>query len=92
MSTRKPVAVVVGGDKVRPSAAADAIGVHYETVRQLVARGVFTPYRPQGFGPSRPVWLYRDEVDAYAAAAKAGREPEDAVLKLRLRKGRLTTD
>ena len=88
--TRKPVAEVVGPGFVRPRQAAEAIGQHYETVRALVGRGVFTARRTAGVGRAKPIWLYADEVALYAAAAKAGKDPEAAVLRLRLKLGRLT--
>lgn len=90
MPTRNPVGDVIGREFCRPREASEKLGVHYETVRAMVNRGVFTARRTTGRGRARPVWLYRDEVDAFAAAVKAGKDPEQAVLKLRLKKQRLT--
>ena len=64
--------------------AAQLLNVHYETVRDLVTKGVFTVIAPKGRGVGKHIFLHPDEVEIY------GLHGEDAVREHRIKKGRLT--
>lgn len=70
--------------RVTPRMAAQMLCVHYETVRQLITRGVFTIVAPNGRGPGKRYFLLADEVTRYGETGD-----ELAVRDLRARKGRL---
>lgn len=51
---------------VTPVVAARMLGIHYETIRDLLARDVFTVLAPKGRGVGKRVFIPTDEVELYA--------------------------
>ncbi len=76
--------VAVERIRVTPATAARMLDVHYETVRDLITRGVFTVLAPNGRGCGKRMFLLADEVEKYAVTGD-----ELAVLALREAKGRV---
>jgi len=77
-------AVVVERVRVTPATAARMLDVHYETVRDLITKRVFTVIAPNGRGPGKRYFLLADEVQVYGETGD-----ELAVRELRAQKGRL---
>lgn len=70
--------------RVPPRAAATMLSLHYDTVHDLITRGVFTVIAPNGRGMGKRIYLHTDEVERYAVTGD-----ELAVRQLRIEKGRL---
>lgn len=69
--------------RVKPADAAAQLAIHYETLRDLIGRGLFTVIAPKGRGVGKRVYLLPDEVEVYAVGG------EDALREYRVRRGRL---
>ena len=50
------------------------LSIHYETVRKLITRGVFTAIRPNGKGIGKRIYVLPEEVAAYAIGGAKGVE------------------
>lgn len=82
--SRDRVAEVAGGPlRLTPAQAAQKLNIHYETLRSVMTREVFTVIAPRGRGVGKRVFLYPDEVEVYATGG------EHALRDHRVRKGRL---
>ena len=69
--------------RIKLKDAASQLSIHYETLRDLVARDIFTVIAPNGRGIGKHIFLHPDEVEIYAT------QGTDAVREFRIRKGRL---
>jgi hypothetical protein len=69
--------------RVSIATAAAMLDVHYETLRDVVSRGVFSIIAPKGRGLGKRIYLYPDEVAAYVGV------DELAVRSVRQRMGRI---
>lgn len=78
--SKRPVEPV----SVSPKTASLMLDLHYETVRDLITREVFTVLAPKGRGLAKRIYLHTDEVKRYGETRS-----EDAVRELRIQKGRL---
>lgn len=68
--------------RVKPRTAATRLDLHYDTVHDLIASGIFTVIAPRGRGRGKPTFLLLEEVDAYAVGG------EEAVRELRYGKSK----
>jgi hypothetical protein len=66
--------------RLSPRSAAIRLDVHYDTVHELITRGLFTVIAPLGRGQGKRIYVPRDEVDAYALGG------EEALKELRYEK------
>lgn len=60
------------------------LSLHYDTLHDLITRGVFTIIAPNGRGMGKRIFLHTDEVEKYAVTGD-----ELAVRNLRIEQGRL---
>src|SRR5690348_4385373 len=70
--------------RVPPRVAAKMLSVHYDTLHDLITKGLFTVIAPHGRGMGKRIYLMTDEVEKFAVTGS-----ELAVRELRLQKGRL---
>jgi hypothetical protein len=68
--------------RLSPRSAAIRLDVHYDTVHDLIARGLFTVIAPLGRGQGKRIYVPKDEIDAFALGG------EEAVKELRYEKQR----
>lgn len=52
---------------VSPSTAARMLDLHYDTVRDMIHRGVFTVLAPEGRGKGKRIYLPTAEVELYGS-------------------------
>ncbi len=78
---REPVKPIT----IKLRTAAEYLDLNYDTMGKLVARGVFTPIRAQGYGRGKRVYVHADEVELFALT-----RDELAVRNFRAEKGRLS--
>ena len=83
MANAKREAAGIKPLRIKPSEAATMLRIHYETLRDLIGRDLFTVIAPKGRGIGKPIFLIPDEVEVYAT------QGEDALREHRVRKGRI---
>jgi len=81
MTKNPKVVVTIKPVRLAPKAAAEVLSIHHETLRELIARGVFTVICPRGRGVGKRIYLLTEEVEIYGTRGEEALREHRAKIK-----------